>query len=181
METLMTLLRRVLSLIVLFCLAAGPVAAQRINHGVVHRRSSQAIVTNVSSFNVMFDPTPVKSVNLPFRVTNYRKGLINGGCGGTPVKLPVTLQAGEVLLQDFEFSPTSPGTFSDALVQDLTPTNSPTTRFSWVLLGSTGSLTPIIDSFAATPPTIRAGQPITLSWVCEGATFCSIDGGVGAV
>jgi hypothetical protein len=205
----MTFLRRVLSLIVLLCLAAGPVAAQRINRGVVHRRSSQTVVTN--DYSIPFPPTPVnttsiqdcyydcfyqsgsppescdysgtivlvQSVNLPFRVTNYRKGIVNGGCGGTPVSLPVSLQPGEWLLQDFEFSPTSPGTFSDALTYDLTPTATATSRFSWLLSGSTGSTTPIIDSFAATPPTIRAGQQVTLSWVTEGASSVVIDHGVG--
>ena len=207
----MTFLRRVLSLVALLCIAAGPVAAQRINRGVVHRRSSQAIVTN-DSLNVPFQLTPVNTTSIeacsydcfytgsnpnvcnypglielvqapnpPFRVTNYRKGLANGVCDGTPVSLPVSLQAGEVLLHDFEFSPTSPGSFSDALVLDMTPLNSPTSRFSWVLLGSTGSLTPIIDSFAATPPTVRLGQPVTLSWMCEGVTSCIIDGNVGPV
>lgn len=207
----MTLLRRVFSLIVLLCLAAGPVAAQRINRGVVHRRSSQAIVTNdlaVPPFVTPVNTTSIQdcyydcfyqsvaancdysgtivlvhSVNLPFRVTNYRKGVDIGGmvgCSGTPVSLPVSLKAGEVLLHDFEFSPTSPGTFSDALTYDLTPDSSSTTRFSWLLSGSTGATTAIIDSFSATPPTVRFGQPVTLSWVTEGATTVVIDHGVGS-
>jgi hypothetical protein len=94
--------------------------------------------------------------------------------------LPVSLQPGEVLLQDFEFSPTSPGTFSDALVYNSTPTGTPTSMFSWLLSGSTGSTTAIIDSFAATPPTVRVGQPVTLSWVTQGVSSVIIDQGVGA-
>ncbi len=38
---------------------------------------------------------------------------------------------------------------------------------------------PRIISFAATPPTIRAGQPATLSWNVDGATSVLIDQGVG--
>ncbi|HEY8848975.1 MAG TPA: hypothetical protein VIO12_06760, partial [Thermoanaerobaculia bacterium] len=122
----------------------------------------------------------VQSVNLPFRVTNLRKGVVNGGCGGTPVTLPVTLQAGELLLQDFEFTPTSNGSFTDAEIYNVTPTSSTTSLSSWLLSGSTGATTAIIDSFAATPPTVRAGQPVTLSWVTQGASSVMIDQGVGA-
>jgi len=117
----------------------------------------------------------VQSVNLPFRVTNLRKGVVNGGCGGTPVTLPVTLQAGELLLQDFEFTPTSNGSFTDAEIYNVTPTSSTTSLSSWLLSGSTGATTAIIDSFAATPPTVRAGQPVTLSWVTQGASSVMIE------
>ncbi|MBL0211757.1 MAG: heparinase II/III family protein [Holophagaceae bacterium] len=40
---------------------------------------------------------------------------------------------------------------------------------------------PTISNFAATPPTITAGQSSTLSWAVSGATSLSIDNGVGAV
>src|SRR6266511_5894285 len=43
----------------------------------------------------------VKPVNPPFRTTNLRKGVAGSNCNGTPVTLPITLQPGEWLLQDF--------------------------------------------------------------------------------
>jgi hypothetical protein len=44
-----------------------------------------------------------------------------------------------------------------------------------------GGATPLqIVSFAAAPPTVRAGQPVTLSWVTQGASSVVIDQGVGA-
>ena len=47
-----------------------------------------------------------------------------------------------------------------------------------VVVGGAVSLQ--IVSFAAAPPTVRAGQPVTLSWVTKGATSVVIDQGVGA-
>jgi peptidoglycan/xylan/chitin deacetylase (PgdA/CDA1 family) len=40
---------------------------------------------------------------------------------------------------------------------------------------------PVINSFAASPTTVTAGQSSTLSWATSGATFMTIDQGVGAV
>ncbi|HEY8130558.1 MAG TPA: hypothetical protein VII12_01590, partial [Thermoanaerobaculia bacterium] len=122
----------------------------------------------------------VKSVGPPFRVTNLRKGIAGTDCSGTPVTLPITLQAGEWLLQDFEFTPTTPGTFQDSHTYNLTPTGSPTTTFSWVLVGATPAAPPQIVSFAAVPPTLRPSQPATLSWTTSGATSVVIDNGLGA-
>jgi peptidoglycan/xylan/chitin deacetylase (PgdA/CDA1 family) len=40
---------------------------------------------------------------------------------------------------------------------------------------------PVLNSFAASPATITAGQSSTLSWATTGATFMTIDQGVGTV
>ena len=122
----------------------------------------------------------VKSLSSPFSVTNLRKGVAGSGCGGTPVSLPVTLQAGEWLLQDFIFTPTSAGSFQDTLDYNLTPSGSPTSRFSWILNGATPAAPPRIPAFGATPATVRGGQSATLSWTTSGATSVVIDNGVGA-
>ncbi len=63
----------------------------------------------------------------PFAAFNFRKGSASG-CGGTPVSLPVSLNAGEAVWFDLNFSPTSNGTFTDALTL---------TAFSFDLSGST--------------------------------------------
>src|SRR5437764_7309257 len=111
----------------------------------------------------------VKSPSPPFRVTNLRRAPV-GSCGGTPVSLPVTLQAGEQLLQDFVFSPTSPGSFEDTVDYNLTPIGSQTFLFSWILSGSTPAAPPRIISFGGVPATARPGQQVTLSWTTSGAT-----------
>ncbi len=121
----------------------------------------------------------VKPVNPPFQTTNLRKGVAGSNCSGTPVTLPITLQPGEWLLQDFVFAPTSPGSFQDTHVYNLTPTNSATSPFSWILAGATPAAPPVITSFGAVPPTIRPGQQATLSWATSGATALTIDNGVG--
>jgi hypothetical protein len=58
-----------------------------------------------------------ESLASPFWVRNLRRhhGPINtlADCTGTPVRFPVDLTSGEVLLFDFAFSPTSAGTFTD--------------------------------------------------------------------
>jgi hypothetical protein len=40
---------------------------------------------------------------------------------------------------------------------------------------------PVIQRFTANPPTVRSGQPVTLSWAVRGANEASIDQGVGRV
>src|SRR6266852_995162 len=186
---------------------ALPLAAQQAVSGVFrHGLSANAIAPN-SSFTVVFPVTPVgstsiqdcyyncfvtgggscnyfgtislvKSVAAPFRVINLRKAAY-GDCGGTPASLPITLQAGEWLLQDFVFSPTTAGSFQDTYTYNVTPTGSPTDQSIWVLAGSTPAVAPRI-SFGAVPPTIRPGQSATLSWTTSGATSVIIDNGVGA-
>ena len=189
-------------------LFATALFAQRIGSGVVHPNARvialndsftvnfQATAVNSTSiedcyFNCFFLAGSadscnfsgtidfVKAVGPPFRVINLRKGIAGSGCGGTPVTLPVTLQPGEWLLQDFVFAPTSPGAFQDSQVYNMTPTNSPTAPFSWILAGATPTAPPVIGTFGAVPPTIRPGQQTTLSWRTAGATAVSIDNGVG--
>jgi hypothetical protein len=118
----------------------------------------------------------IKPVGPPFAVSNLRKGLAaSQSCGGTPVTLPVTLQAGEWLLQDFRFSPTAAGTFQDTLVYDASGAT-----FIWGLVGTGVLQSPRILSFAVAPSSIRAGQSVTLSWITENATSVVIDNGVGS-
>lgn len=186
---------------------ARPVAAQQAVSGVFHNGFSAKAVAPNSSFTVVFPVTPVgstsiqdcyyncfvtgggscnysgtialvKSVSAPFRVINLRKAAY-GDCGGTAASLPITLQAGEWLLQDFVFSPTSPGTFQDSYTYNVTPTGSPTDTSIFVLSGSTPATSPRV-SFGAVPPTIRPGQSATLSWSTSGATSVVIDNGVGS-
>ena len=95
----------------------------------------------------------VKSAAPPFRTMNLRKGNTTiGGCSGTPVSLPITLQAGEFLLTDFLFSPTSAGTFQDTVVYSVTPTSAAADTFSWQLTGSTP---------AAAPPAVKKYPTLT--------------------
>jgi hypothetical protein len=189
--------------LVLSC--ALPAAAQQVQSGVY--RALKPRVTQNSSYNLVFSDTPlkttsveacyyncffnggtcnysgtvqfVKGVAAPFGVTNLRVAQF-GDCGGTPTTLPVNLQAGQWLLQDFTFTPTALGTFQDTLVYNLTATGSLTEVFTWFLSGSTTAPPPVIASFAATPSTIRPGQPATLSWVTQGSSSVLIDNGVGS-
>jgi hypothetical protein len=185
-----------------------PLDAQQAASGVFHRGIAAKAVTPNSTFTVTFPVTPVgstsvqdcyyncfltgggncnysgtialvKPVAAPFRVINLRKAAV-GDCGGTPASLPITLQAGEWLLQDFVFSPTAAGSFQDTYTYNVTPTGSPTDTTIWVLAGSTPAATARIVSFGAVPPTIRPGQAATLSWTTAGATSVVIDNGVGA-
>lgn len=120
-----------------------------------------------------------KGTAAPFSVSNFRKLLYSdynaGSCTGTAVTFPVTLQSGEVLVQDFIFAPTTSGSFSDTVVYEMN--GGP---FVWYLAGATPNPPPAIVSFSATPPTIRPGQPVTLSWVVDGAVSVVIDNGVGS-
>lgn len=53
---------------------------------------------------------------------------------------------------------------------------------SGVFTGGNGPRLPLaINSFVASPPSIRAGQSATLSWSAQGASSVSIDNGVGHV
>lgn len=71
-----------------------------------------------------------KSLSAPFSVTNFRKNLVSdNSCSGTPVSLPVSLNPGEQLLMDFNFSPTHGGSFSDTLTLS---------DFNWNLSGNSG-------------------------------------------
>lgn len=120
-----------------------------------------------------------KTTAAPFFVGNFRKAVfatLDANCDGTPVTFPVSLQSGEALIQDFSFSPTIAGSFNDTYVYDMNGG-----AFVWNLSGSTPNAAPTIVSFAATPTTIRPGQPVTLSWIVQGASSVLIDNGVGAV
>lgn len=187
---------------------AALLAAQATQSGrVAHGHVSAKTAAPTGTYTVNFPPTPVgyfsvqdcyyncfytgsgtcnysgtislvESVAAPFMVAHLRKGTVSGGCDGTPVNLPVTLQAGEWLLQDFVFSPTKTGTFQDSQVYSVTPTGSPSDTSTWSLVGSTPP--PAISSFAATPPTIRAGQSAVLTFTTLYATSVIIDNGVGS-
>jgi streptogramin lyase len=96
-----------------------------------------------------------KAASSPFRTVNLRKGnTTTGGCGGTSVTLPVSLQAGEYLLTDFVFSPTSAGSFQDTLIYSVTPTGAASDTFTWQLSGSTP---------APTPPAVQKYPTLTAS------------------
>lgn len=112
-----------------------------------------------------------RQVAPPFRAFNFEKAHVsNPTCDGAAASPGISLAAGEYLLMDFSFSPTAPGTFSDSQIFALTPQNSPTESFVFALSGSTPVATPTILSFAATPETVRSGQPVTLSWSTQNAT-----------
>lgn len=122
----------------------------------------------------------VKSPGLPFRVKNLRVTQA-GFCEGTPTTLPVTLQPGQWLVQDFEFSPVTSGSFSDTLVYLMTLTGASSGgNFTWNLSGSTPPGAPAIISFTASPATTAPGHEVTLSWVTSNAASVSIDNGVGS-
>jgi hypothetical protein len=195
-------------LFLLVALFAVTASAQRVASGRIHPGfAAKPAVNDTGSFLVNFATTAVgatsiedcyyncffisggtcnysgtialrKPLDAPFSVTNLRKGTVSTGCSGTPVTFPVTLQAGEVLLQDFVFSPVRAGTFTDTSVYFMTPDQGVGADFSWLLAGATPAAAPAIDSFSATPPTIRPGQPVTLSWTTS-ASNVSIDNGVG--
>ena len=198
--------RKIASIVILFLLAA-PLFAQRIATGVKHVKKpadtgTYTIVfdptpvgqtttqdcyyncfylTNVDQCDYSGTITLLQSATAPFRTINLRKSTITApDCNGTPVSLPVTLNSGEVLLQDFTFSPTAPGSFQGSETYNLTPTNSPNQVFSWILQGTTGGA-PSVVSFAAVPSSITPNQQTTLTWVTSGATTVSIDNGVGPV
>ena len=86
----------------------------------------------------------VRAASPPFRLTNLRKGTTTGGCNGTPVTLPVTIQAGEWLLTDFAFSPTSAGSFQDTAIYSVTPTGAAADTFSWLMSGATPARSPAL-------------------------------------
>lgn len=69
-------------------------------------------------------------VSTPFLVNNYRINNSNAGCGGKPVTMPTSINAGEALVFDTSFSPTRNGSFSDTLT---------ISGFNIDLSGSTGS------------------------------------------
>ena len=96
--------------------------------------------------------TLVRAASPPFSTVNLRKGnTTTGGCGGTPVSLPVTLQAGEYLLTDFVFSPTSVGSFQETVTYSMTPNAAAADTFSWLLSGSTPTPPPPAGQKYATP------------------------------
>ncbi|HEX3582005.1 MAG TPA: hypothetical protein VH087_09610 [Thermoanaerobaculia bacterium] len=103
-----------------------------------------------------------KAPSPPFRTQNLRKIALNAGCGGTPVTLPVTLQAGELLLSDFAFSPTSSGSFQDSAVYAVTPTGAAADTFSWLLTGSTPTATPPTVLKYPTPTTVAGPASLVL-------------------
>jgi streptogramin lyase len=104
----------------------------------------------------------VKAASPPFRTVNLRKGTANGGCNGTPATLPVTLQAGEWLLTDFVFNPTSAGSFQDTVIYSVTPTGAAADTFSWLLSGSTPTSTPPTVQKYPTPTTLAGPASLTL-------------------
>ena len=69
-------------------------------------------------------------VATPFLANNYRINSSSGGCGGTPVTLPTSINAGEALVFETSFSPTHNGSFSDTLT---------ISGFNIDLSGSTGT------------------------------------------
>lgn len=102
--------------------------------------------------------TLAKQVSAPFGAVNLRRTTV-GSCNGTPVTLPVNLAAGEWLVQDFEFKPTSSGSFQSSHDYFVTPTNTPQSRFAWNLSGSTttSSTNPCTPK-ALTPPATVQGR-----------------------
>jgi hypothetical protein len=125
----------------------------------------------------------------PFSAFNYRLEAYQGGgydCyGGTPVTLPVTVGAGQQLTFNIEFSPTSPGTFSDYLALY---------GFTYFLSGSTprgeASLVPaplagwsaplVVSTSPGTQtdsPNLTSTEPLYLSWSIQNqgdlATFAT--------
>ena len=114
----------------------------------------------------------VRAVSPPFRTANLRKGTTTGGCNGTPVTLPVTLQSGEWLLTDFVFSPTSAGSFQDTVIYSVTPTGSAADTYSWQLSGATPASTPpVVQKYptltaAAGPASLTLGPDGNL-WFAE--------------
>jgi hypothetical protein len=123
----------------------------------------------------------VKSPAAPFAATNYRKASADS-CGGTSVSFPVTLQPGEVLNEDYHFTPTAAGAFQDTEVFEVRPQGAVTTvTFTTLLTGTGLGQPPRIASFAVAPATVRRGQPVTLSWITQNATSVVIDNGVGSV
>lgn len=103
-----------------------------------------------------------KAATPPFRTLNVRKGTANGGCTGTAVNLPATIQAGEVLLTDFVFAPTAAGSFQDTVVYTVTPTNAAADTFSWLLSGSTPATAPTSMSKYSTPTAAAGPSSLTL-------------------
>ncbi|HSY48912.1 MAG TPA: hypothetical protein VLC46_08885 [Thermoanaerobaculia bacterium] len=104
-----------------------------------------------------------KAASPPFRTVNLRKGnTTTGGCGGTSVTLPVTLQAGEYLLADFIFSPTSAGSFQDTVIYNVTPTGGAADTFSWLLSGSTPAPPPPAVKEYPIPTASAAPASLTL-------------------
>ncbi|MEO8034033.1 MAG: hypothetical protein ABI837_06330, partial [Acidobacteriota bacterium] len=199
----------VIFMVALVAFSADRGTAQHVVGGVLHRGlAAKPGANDFGSFAVAFATTAVgstatevcyyncfqtatgvcdfsgtiqlrKPLDVPFRVTNYRKSVVGAtDCGGTPVSLPITLQAGEFLLQDFQFTPVRPGTFQDTLTYLMTPSQTAAADFTWALSGSTPTAPPRIDSFSATPPLVRPGQAVTLSWTSD-AKSVSIDSGVG--
>jgi hypothetical protein len=114
-----------------------------------------------------------KAAGAPFSVINLRVTPA-GSCTGTPVTLPVTLSAGQWIVQDFVFAPTTAGTFSDTHINNLGGGD-----FTWTLNGATPAAPPTIVSFTATPATVTAGRDVTLSWSVQGASSNTIDNGLG--
>jgi virginiamycin B lyase len=116
-----------------------------------------------------------KAASPPFRSANLRKGNTTaGGCGGTPVSLPVTLQPGEYLLTDFVFSPTATGTFQDSVVYTVTPSGAPSDTYTWQLTGSTPGPTAATVQRYPTPTAQAGPAAITLGpdgnlWFAEAA------------
>ncbi|HXA18727.1 MAG TPA: hypothetical protein VN380_17160 [Thermoanaerobaculia bacterium] len=104
-----------------------------------------------------------QAASSPFSTVNLRKGnTTTGGCSGTPVTLPVTLQAGELLLTDFVFSPTSAGSFQETVSYSVTPTGVAADTFSWLLSGSTPTPTPPAGQKYPTPTASAGPASLTL-------------------
>lgn len=89
-----------------------------------------------------------KSPALPFKAKSFRRGTLGGGCSGTPVTFPVSLN-NDLLLVDFEFTPTAAGTFADALVYGATPTGGTTGSLTFTLAG--GGVADAIVGLASPP------------------------------
>ncbi len=79
-----------------------------------------------------------QALSAPFSVGNFRTTTSPGSCTGTAVTLPTNLSAGQYLVYDFSFAPTTSGGFSSNLVFD--------NNLTYTLTGSTTSGAPCVAS-----------------------------------
>ena len=162
------------------------------------------------SYSMVFDPCPGQTYRLPpiaisgsfsgpltqvgpavyatITITGQKKDHVtNGQCTVTdepPQSIPMSGQISGNTVNGFFFSKDlSEGQFN-ATISGNTITGrfgeDGSATFTMTRVGSP-SKPPEILSFTATPPTIRAGQPVTLSWSTIAATTVTIDNGVGTM
>ncbi|HXO21454.1 MAG TPA: CARDB domain-containing protein [Thermoanaerobaculia bacterium] len=123
--------------------------------------------------------TLVHDVAAPFAAYNYRKGLAGQPCGGTPVTLPTSLNAGEKLWLDLAFSPTRPGSFTDSLVltdssfdlSGATPQSALPNLIPYQPRGWSGAIVVSKDpNSEVDSPTLLATDTLYLSWAATNAS-----------